>query len=120
MPSEQEEEVLIDIESIDFFSNRTYLDALLAREQNRCFYCLRDVSRDTCTLDHVSPRVDGIDNSYRNIVIACCDCNARKQETNGQDFLRSLYRRNLLSEAEFQDRITALDALQEGRLVPKV
>jgi biotin operon repressor len=120
LPILTEEHLIVDIESLDFFTGRKWLGPLLVREGNRCFYCLRDVTSESCALDHVVPRVDGVDNSYRNIVISCHDCNARKQETVGEDYLRFLYRRSLLSEAEFEDRMHALEELTAGRLVPKV
>src|SRR5205823_7390073 len=31
----------VDIETLDFFTGRRYLTTLLAREDERCFYCLR-------------------------------------------------------------------------------
>jgi len=58
-------ESAIDIESIDFFFDRRYLAALIARENGACFYCLRQVRPDNCELDHVMARADRIDNSYR-------------------------------------------------------
>ncbi|REJ79755.1 MAG: HNH endonuclease, partial [Planctomycetota bacterium] len=69
-----EEGTTVDIESIDFFSNRTYVEPLLAREDGRCFYCLASLTAETCVLDHVSAQVDGGGNHYKNIVAACHDC----------------------------------------------
>ena len=109
-----------DVEAIDFFSNRTYVESLLARENGRCFYCLASLKTETCVLDHVSAQVDGGGNSYRNIVAACHDCNSRKQGVPAEDHLRGLYRRNLLSESEFADRLQQLEALRAGQLIPDV
>lgn len=109
-----------DLASIDFFTGRQYLDALLTRENNRCFYCLREVTSETCELDHVNPLADGTDNSYRNVVVSCHECNKLKQDLKGDEHLRRVFRKNLLSEAEFQDRVAALDALRKGDLVPEL
>jgi hypothetical protein len=109
-----------DLESIDFFVGRQYVDALLARENARCFYCLRQVTRDTCELDHANPLADGADNSYRNIVVSCHECNKLKQDMKAEEHLRRVFRRNLLSDAELQERMAALDALRKGDVVPEL
>lgn len=110
----------VDIETLDFFTGRRYLTVLLAREDERCFYCLRRVAPESCVLDHVNPKVSGPDNSYRNIVVACHECNSVKQERNGEDFVRLLYRNGMLSASECQDRLEAVNALHSGRLVPQL
>jgi len=114
-----EEATEVDLGSLDFYSDRRFLSALLDREDLRCFYCLRDVSSETCVLDHVVPAATAGDNSYMNIVIACHDCNAKKGEQVASDFLRSLYRRSLLTEAEFDTRLAALERLGRGELKPR-
>jgi hypothetical protein len=108
----------IDIEAVDFYTNRSHVAALVRREHSQCFYCLRDIAVESCVLDHVVPQVDGGDNSYRNIVACCHDCNARKQGASAADFIRSLYRSSMLSAAELEARIEALEALRDGKLIP--
>lgn len=110
----------VDIEALDFYRERRYLAALLARERNRCFYCLSEVTEDSCELDHVVSQLNGGDNSYRNIVVSCHRCNTHKQGNDAEDYLRSLYRRSLLSVQEFEGRLHALVALREGDLKPVV
>lgn len=75
LPSSEVREEPVDIEAIDFYSNRRWADALLKREGSRCFYCLREL-RSNWVLDHVVPAVNGGTNSYRNIVACCHECNA--------------------------------------------
>lgn len=108
----------VDIESLDFFSERRYLQALFTRENGACFYCLRKVRSENCELDHVVSRMNGSDNSYRNIVVSCHECNTTKQAKEPDDFLRTLYRRGVLSQKELEDRLVALEQLQSGKLVP--
>ena len=119
IPLHQPAEAL-NIETIDFFTGRHYLDALLTRENGACFYCLREVQRDNCELDHVVSRVAGTDNSYRNIVVACHGCNTTKQSRDAADFIRSLYRRGVLSQTDIEQRLSGLDNLQAGRLLPEL
>lgn len=119
LPTEAEQPPM-ELASIDFFTGRQYLDALLARENSRCFYCLRDVTRETCELDHVNPLADGMDNSYRNVVVSCHECNKLKQDLKGEEHLRRVFRKSLLSESELQERMAALEALRKGDLVPEL
>lgn len=109
----------IDIESLDF-SDRRFVPALLRRERSRCFYCLREIGDASCELDHVVSQADRRDHSYRNIVCACHSCNTTKQAADARDFVRSLYRKGTLSQADLEDRLEELTRLQGGRLVPDV
>ena len=112
-------QVPVDIEKIDFYSDRRWAEALLKREDSRCFYCLREL-RSNWVLDHVVPRVNGGSNSYRNVVACCHECNAAKQGTSAEDFLRGLYRRGMLGSLEFDARKLALGRLESGYLVPEI
>ncbi len=49
-----------------------------ARDNGRCQYCQKHVSRAEATYDHVIPRAQGGVTSWQNIVIACVPCNQRK------------------------------------------
>jgi hypothetical protein len=53
----------VDIEAIDFFTDRRYLAALLTRDNGACFYCLRQVRPDSCQLDHVVAQAERMNNS---------------------------------------------------------
>jgi len=109
-----------NIDEIDFYTGRKYLTALITREGGKCFYCLRALSEESCELDHVVSQMSGGDNGYKNIVASCHSCNTRKQSIAADDFLRNLLRGGLLNDEEFSDRLDALEALQDGKLVPQV
>jgi len=110
----------IDIETVDFFKGRAHLDSILKREDHRCFYCLKQIKPDSCELDHVVPAAIRKDNSYRNVVAACHECNTQKQETPADDFCRFLYRKGVLSQDELENRLNALDQLKAGGLKPEI
>jgi hypothetical protein len=110
----------IDIEALDFFTERRYLGALIAREGGKCFYCLKQLTESICELDHLIPQAEKLDHSYRNIVAACHTCNKAKGELPASDYLRKLYREGLLNEKELQQRLEAVLAVQSGTLVPDV
>lgn len=86
----------VDLESLDFFQERRYVDQLIARENGAFFYCLRRIRPDNCELDHGVPTSLKGDSSYRNIVASCHQCNTTKQGRTGEDFLRLLYRDGVL------------------------
>ena len=92
----------VDVASLDFFTGRRYVSSLLARENFACFYCLRRLTAETCELDHLVPRAEELDNSFRNVVCACHNCNKAKGSQQAESFLRVRYRANLLSEEELR------------------
>lgn len=108
----------LDLISIDFFSGRKYVANLLKRENYKCFYCLRKIAENSSVLDHVEPIVRDGDNTYKNIVVCCHECNSIKREVSGEVHLREIYRAGLLSPDEFQGRIDALSRLKAGTLLP--
>src|SRR5262249_45747528 len=107
------------LETTDFMKTKELRQAIHAREEGFCFYCLRRVEgEDGKTIDHVVPQADGGGNSYRNLVSSCSDCNCYKARQPAGDYLRRLYREGLLTAAELSDRLQALEALAAGSLRP--
>ena len=94
----------IDLESMDFFSDTENREAIFAREGRKCFYCLVSLNDRNRVIDHVVPRAER-DNSYRNCVGACLNCNSEKGDSVGDDFLRTLYRRGRLRAEELDSRL---------------
>jgi hypothetical protein len=109
---------ILDVESLDFYTDRRFVDALLARENGQCFYCFHTLKKETCHLDHVTPQLAAGSNSYKNIVAACPECNSNKQGVEGPDFVRALYRRGDLSHTELENRLGAIEELRAGHLIP--
>jgi predicted DNA-binding transcriptional regulator len=107
-----------ELEAADCFHNEKMRAAILRRERRACFYCLRQMRAGAAVFDHVVAAASGGDNSYRNIVACCFECNARKGGRAATEFLRELYRASRLSDAEFDARLAALETLQSGQLVP--
>jgi hypothetical protein len=110
-------EAPFDLEAVDFFDVPEHRQAILRREENKCFYCLRAIDEQSYVIEHVLSRPEG-DNGYRNLVAACRQCNNRKGAEMAEDFLRTLYRETLLDKAEFEARIASLKKLRNGDLKP--
>ena len=106
------------IEELDFMTSRGRRQAIHDREGGRCFYCRRPVTSTMRCLDHVVPRVEVEDNSYRNLVSCCVECNSQKRGHSAANFLRWLHRERRLTSAELASRLRALDALVAGKLRP--
>ena len=107
----------LSIEEMDFFEIPENRALLLEREEHHCFYCLRALTAASCVIEHVVSRPAG-DNSYRNVVAACRECNNRKNDSSAEDYLRGLYREAFLSADELQDRLSKLNRLKKGDLQP--
>ena len=110
----------VNLEEEDFLRTRPLRQAIHAREDGRCFYCLRPITHHRRCLDHVVPRAQSGRNSYRNLVSCCVDCNSKKGERSAEEFFRSLYREHRLSDHELTGRLRALDDLAAGKLKPPV
>ena len=118
IPPEQIAAVL-SIEEMDFFNVAENRQSILDREGNQCFYCLRQLNSSNYVIEHVTSRPEG-NNSYRNVVAACRNCNNRKSNTPVEDFLRCLYREGYLSEPDFEQRLKTLQRLRSGEFKPTI
>ena len=97
---------------------RATRQTIFDRDGHRCFYCLRQLAPRRRALDHVVPRIRRGRDGYLNIVACCVACNTSKNVTPAVTFVRRLYRKCMLSPREFHQRLSALRALQQGKLKP--
>lgn len=51
---------------------------ILLRDNFKCGYCARKLTREETTYDHVVPRAHGGQTTWENIVAACVSCNQKK------------------------------------------
>jgi 5-methylcytosine-specific restriction endonuclease McrA len=105
----------VSLEETDFLKTKALRQTIHSRERGACFYCLRRLNTRVRCLDHVLPRARAGCNSYRNLVSSCVECNSQKGEKPAEEFLRVLYRRRRLTDAELTARLRALAA---GKLRP--
>jgi hypothetical protein len=116
----EKNQVLIDIETINFYSDPKYRKAILQREMDKCFYCFKKITSENYVLDHLIPQVVEVDNSYRNIVAVCHECNSKKSGSNATDFVRKLYRDGVLSQKELEERLAKIETVKSGNLKPEI
>jgi hypothetical protein len=109
-----------NLEEKDFLESRLLQGAIHARERGQCFYCLRQLIHNRRCLDHVVPQAQSGNNSYRNLVSCCLECNSSKNVRSAEEFLRWLYRQRRLSPGDLNARLRALDELAAGKLKPLV
>ncbi len=107
------------LEEINFFDVPENRDLILAREKFQCFYCRATLNKNNYVIEHVTSRPAG-DNSYRNLVAACRQCNNRKGSSDVKEYLRTLYREGFLASDEFEDRLSHLELLVTGELKPQI
>jgi 5-methylcytosine-specific restriction endonuclease McrA len=72
-------------------------------QRGRCYYCLRHMApivdpaiRDSCTIDHKTPRYRGGPSGEWNLVAACYRCNQVKGYMTADEFLTSRAFRNIV------------------------
>jgi len=66
---------------------------IYARDQNACQYCGRRFPTSELTLDHVTPRSQGGENTWHNLVCACVACNSKKGGRTPEQAKMKLIRR---------------------------
>lgn len=71
----------------DFYNIKENRIKVYERDEYKCCYCGKQLTRFTCTLDHVTPVAAGGKNNLENLVTACLDCNSRKHRRPVGDFL---------------------------------
>lgn len=72
---------------VDYFNVRENRIKVYERDEYKCRYCGKQLTRFTCTLDHVTPVAASGKNSFDNLVTACLECNSRKHRRPLGDFL---------------------------------
>ena len=106
-----------DLDSQDFFEVPENRQRILDRDGHSCFYCLRQLTGENYVIEHVVSRPVG-NNSYRNVVAACRECNNRKGSSSAVEWLRTLYREGFLDAPAFQERQSHIERLQAGEIQP--
>jgi HNH endonuclease len=71
----------------DFYNVRENRLKIYERDNYKCTYCDKQLTRFTATLDHITPVSQGGDNSAENLKTACLQCNSRKTARPLGDFL---------------------------------
>jgi hypothetical protein len=71
----------------DFYNVKENRIKVYERDSYKCRYCGKQLTRFTCTLDHVTPVAAGGTNALDNLVTACLGCNSRKHQRPVGDFL---------------------------------
>ena len=76
--------------SLDYYNVRENRFKVFERDEYRCRYCRKQLTRFTATLDHIQPVSRGGDNSYENLVTACLHCNARRGNRPVSDMISEI------------------------------
>ena len=71
----------------DFYNIKENRLKVYERDEYKCRYCGKQLTRFTCTLDHVTPVAAGGTNALDNLVTACLACNSKKHQRPVGDFL---------------------------------
>ncbi len=72
---------------VDYYNVRENRIKVFERDEYKCRYCNKQLTRFTATLDHVRAVSEGGDNSFDNLMTACLGCNSTKHRKALGDFL---------------------------------
>ncbi|NQU66903.1 MAG: HNH endonuclease [Candidatus Marinimicrobia bacterium] len=110
----------INIDRMDFYKVQKNKIYILERENCKCFYCGKKITNQDFAVDHVTPQMLNGNNSYKNCVATCIDCNSLKQGKDAENFTRDLYRKQFLNKDEFSVLLQKLKDLSDGKLKPQM
>jgi hypothetical protein len=74
---------------LDFYNISDNRIKIFERDNFKCHYCGKLLTRFSATLDHIQPVSRGGDNSYDNLVTACLHCNSERGNKPVMDFITS-------------------------------
>jgi 5-methylcytosine-specific restriction endonuclease McrA len=63
---------------LDYYNIAKNRLKVFERDNYKCHYCDKQLTRFTATLDHIQPVSKGGGNSYENLTTACLHCNSRR------------------------------------------
>ena len=75
--------IFVPIEFEDLMYGITYA----TKETDRCYYCLKPLTRENSTLDHIYPRNLGGPSIPNNLCVSCGNCNSNKSNMFEKNFL---------------------------------
>ncbi len=81
MMSKAQKEQLSKIDpkrELDFYNIKENRIKVFERDEYKCHYCKKQLTRFSATLDHIQPVSKGGDNSYDNLITACLLCNSQR------------------------------------------
>ncbi len=73
---------------MDFYNITENRLQIFERDEYRCHYCNKQLTRFTATLDHIQPVSEGGDNSADNLITACLHCNSRRGSRPVMDMIQ--------------------------------
>lgn len=80
----------IDLKSdLDYYNVQDNRNRVFERDDYKCRYCGKQVTRFSATLDHIQPISRGGDNSYGNLITSCLHCNSRRGNRPVMDIITS-------------------------------
>lgn len=72
---------------MDFYNVKENRLKIFERDGYMCYYCGKQLTRYSATLDHIQPVTKGGDNSYENLITSCLHCNSRRTNKEVMDII---------------------------------
>jgi hypothetical protein len=71
----------------DFYNIKENRHKIFERDGYKCYYCGKQLTRFSATLDHIQPVSQGGDNSFDNLITACLLHNSKRGAKPVMDFI---------------------------------
>ncbi|HAT1820998.1 TPA: HNH endonuclease [Legionella pneumophila] len=75
---EQTHTIQVANDEQDFYNITENRLKIFERDEYKCYYCNKQLTRFSATLDHIEPISRGGKNSFDNLVTACLHCNSER------------------------------------------
>ena len=73
---------------LDYYNVQENRLKIFERDGYKCYYCQKQLTRFSATLDHIQPVSRGGDNSYENLTTACLQCNSERGNRPVMDIIQ--------------------------------
>jgi len=78
------------MDKVDYYNNITNRLEIFERDEYKCTYCGKELTRMTATLDHLTPQSDGGEHTKENLVTSCLACNSKRGNRPVQDAMNNV------------------------------
>ncbi len=76
--SNAEKQPIEETKELDYYNVAENRLKVFERDEFKCHYCKKQLTRFSATLDHIQPVSKGGDNSYDNLITSCLHCNSQR------------------------------------------
>jgi 5-methylcytosine-specific restriction endonuclease McrA len=81
-----------------YFIKPSIRNKIVRRDNSKCCYCNKPVSKKNRSLDHITPQTRGGANKPSNLVLTCKSCNSQKGSKSLKEYTQYLILEGILNK----------------------